>query len=75
MLGKARVSPFLTDCWTALIRLVSILGASWHLVRFRWVLMGGGCLSHTLGACLLLCNVVNRALSDVQVVYANMEFL
>ena len=75
MLGEARVSPFLTDCWTALIRVVSLPGASWHLVSFRWVLMGVGCLSRMLGASLLLCNVVNQALSDVQVVYANMEFL
>ena len=39
------------------------------------VLVGGGCLSRTLGASLLLCNVVNRAISDVQVAYANTEFL
>ena len=39
------------------------------------VLIGGGCLSRMLGASLLLCNVGNRALSGVQVVYANMEFL
>ena len=37
--------------------------------------MGGGCLSRTLGASFLLHNVVNRAISDVQVAYANMEFL
>ena len=37
--------------------------------------MGGGCLSHMLGASLLLYNVVNRAKSDVQVAYASMEFL
>ena len=29
--------------------------------------IGGACLSLTLGASLLLCNVVNRAMSDVQV--------
>ena len=37
--------------------------------------MGGGCLSCTLGASLLLYNVVNRAKSYVQVGYANMEFV
>ena len=29
--------------------------------------IGGACLSHTLGASLLVCNVVNRAMSDVQI--------
>ena len=33
--------------------------------------MGGGCLSRTLGASLLLCNVINRAKSDVQVAYVD----
>ena len=32
------------------------------------VFIGGACLSRTLGATLLLCNVVNRAMSDVQVI-------
>ena len=40
-----------------------------------WCVMGGDCLSRTLGASLLLYDVVNRAKSDVQVAYANMKFL
>ena len=31
------------------------------------IFMGGVCLSHTLGVSLLLRNVVNRAMSNVQV--------
>ena len=31
------------------------------------VFLGCACLSRTLGASLLLCNVVNQAMSDVQV--------
>ena len=63
-LSVALVTP-LMDCshpvWAHSLEHVS-LGESQMCV-----FIGGACLSRTLGASLLLCNVVNRAMSDVQV--------
>ena len=58
------LSDGLLDCshtvWTHSLELVSI-------GEFGCVHMGGVCLSRMPGASLFLCNVVNRAKSDVQV--------